>query len=187
MFIHYLTNTAIKLRVRMYDTSYLAVTGIAQGSATVTVIKPDGSTQALTAAAGTNGFTWVEVTTGAFSGKGVYLVTITSDVFATAGEYTAACNGGTGGAVAEFCAWANVPSDIYTRVGAPVGASISADVAAVKTDAALGRKMVTNKAIENNNQYIVYDDDGTTVLKTFNTYDQTGTPTTTNIFRRTPV
>jgi hypothetical protein len=187
VFIHYLTNVAVKLRVRMYDASYVPVTGIAQGSATVTIIKPDGTTQLLTAAAGTNGFTWAEVTTGAFSGKGVYLVTITADVVAVAGEYTAACSGGTGGAVAEFCAWANVPSDVYARLGAPVGASMSADLALVSAAAVLARKMATNKAIENNNQYTVYDDDGTTVLKLFNTYDQAGAPTTTAVFRRTPV
>ena len=195
------------MRIRLFDSAYNPVTGVAQASMTVTLMKPDGSVQALTAAAGTNGFTWTETTTGAFSGKGLYQLVMTSDLFAAEGEYTVACSGGTGGAVSEFSCASAFASTVQTRLGTPANASVSADIAAVQstasstlsaastassqasaanTAATLARKMATNKAIQTNNQYVVYDDNGTSPLKTFDTKDSSGNPTNTSVFERVP-
>lgn len=69
--------------------------------------------------------------------------------------------------------------DSYARLGAPVGASISADIAAAKTDTAatltaatLARKLLKNRTETNpaTGVMTVYDDDGTTPLYTANLY-----------------
>jgi hypothetical protein len=186
MFSHFATSTPVRMRIRLFDSVFTPVAGILQAAVTATILRPDGTTQALTAAAGTNGFNWAEVTTGAFSGKGFYQMLMTSDLFTTPGEYTVAVTGGTGGAVAQFSVWAAFPSDIQTRLGTPAAATVSADIAAAAADAELARKMVTNKAEQVSNQYKVYDDDGTTVLKTFDTKDSTGAATNTQVYKRIP-
>ena len=186
MFSYFQTNTAVRMRIRLFDSAYNPVTGIAQPSVTVTLLKPDGSTQALTAGAGTNGFTWTETTSGAFSGKGLYQLVMTSNLFATAGEYTVACTGGTGGAVAEFAVSDAFSADVLTRLGTPAGASVSADIASSTAQATLARQMLTNKAVQASNQYVVYADNNTTVLKTFDTKDSAGNPTNTTVFQRIP-
>ena len=54
------------------------------------------------------------------------------------------------------------------------------------TAAVAARKVATNKWIVASNQLIVYDDNGSTALYTFNLYDANGTPTSTDIVRRVP-
>ena len=193
MFSFFSTGAAVRLRIRLFDSAYAPVTGVAQGSVTATLMKPDGTLQALTAAAGTNGFTWVEASTGAFSGKGLYTILMTSDLFATEGEYTLAVTGGTGGAVAEFSCASAFASTVQTRLGTPVGASVSADIASVQStattasaQATLARKVGTNKAIQSGNQYIVYDDNGINTIAVFDTKDASGNPTNTTVFQRIP-
>lgn len=69
--------------------------------------------------------------------------------------------------------------DAYARLGAPAGASVSADVAAVKSDTAstltattIGKKILKNRTETNpsNGTMTVYDDDGTTPLYTCSLY-----------------
>lgn len=69
--------------------------------------------------------------------------------------------------------------DAYARLGAPVGASISADIAAAKIDTAatltaatLARKILKNRTETNpaTGVMTIYDDDGTTPLYTANLY-----------------
>lgn len=131
MFNHFKTNAAVRLPVRLLDSSFAAVTGVAQGSTTVAILFPGGTSSSLVA--GTN-YTWTEISTGAFSGKGLYILEITQATLNGTGEYTVAINGGSGSAVAEFSCYSELPADVYTRVGAPAGASVSADIAAVKVD-----------------------------------------------------
>lgn len=81
-----------------------------------------------------------------------------------------------------------------TKLGTPVGASLSADVAAVKaasdvavTQATLARKAQTNRDKVQGTQLVLFDDDGTTPLRTWNLFDDGGVPTSTRIFERVPV
>jgi len=62
----------------------------------------------------------------------------------------------------------------------------AADAATAAAQATLARQMATNKAGEADNQYVVYADNGTDVLKRFNTFDDSGSPTTTRVFSRVP-
>lgn len=106
-------------------------------------------------------------------------------------------------------------SAVNTKLGTPAGASVSADIAAATTaatsasTAATGAQTAATSAstnaalaaaaativrkIQNNrwkifgNQLVVYDDDKTTPLYTFNLLDDTGAPTMTKIFERVPV
>jgi len=74
---------------------------------------------------------------------------------------------------------AYLTGDAYARLGAPVGASISADIAAAKIDTAatltaatLARKILKNRTETNpaTGVMTIYDDDGTTPLYTANLY-----------------
>lgn len=166
MYTYYKTGQAAIIRVRLFDTLNYPVPGIAQASTTVGIIYPNGTTATLTA--GTQ-YSWAEITTGAFSGLGVYTLTLAASVITTAGEHTVAITGGTGTSVHEFSVWGSFPVD----------AQINVEVT---------RKMLTNKAIVTaGNQYVVYEDDGTTVFKTFNLQDVNGTPSNTSVFRKIPV
>jgi len=215
MFAHYKTSAAAIMRVRMFDTDFAPVTGISQGSVTVTLLDTAGSATTLTV---TTHYTWTEVTTGAFSGQGVYVLTLNASLFSTAGEYTVACSGGTGKSVSEFAVYSALAADAKssadtaasnastaasnasTAASNALDAKNSADTAAsnastaasnastASTAATLARKMLTNKGVvSGSNQYIVYDDDNTTPLKTYNTKDVNGNPSSTSIFQRIPV
>lgn len=90
---------------------------------------------------------------------------------------------------------------INTKVGTPAAASVSADIANLDTGidtllaasatllsvtdalrkAAYGRWKITGT------QLVIYDDDGTTPLETFDLKDPSGTPSNTQIFERVPV
>lgn len=90
---------------------------------------------------------------------------------------------------------------IMTRLGVPAGASVSADIAAVKVDTADTRTKVTTIQTDvailkkiaigrwkiQGTQLILYELDGTTPYKTFNLLDDTATPSNTRIFERVPV
>lgn len=132
MFSEFKQSTSIRFPVRMLDAAGAAVTGIASGSVTATILKGDGTTASITI----NGTTtsWTEVSTGAFSGKGVYTFVLGDTYTNVIGQNVIAFNGGTGTAVIDFTVVANVEADTYGRIGAPAGASVSADIAAVKVD-----------------------------------------------------
>lgn len=127
------TSTTIKTLIRLFNsTTGLPATAIAFGAVTATALKADGSTASITV----NGSTWTEVTTGAFSGQGVYLLDIGSGVTNQAGLFGYSISSA---GVSSFVGWLDLldqyESDIYNRIGAPVGASISADIAGVQTTA----------------------------------------------------
>lgn len=118
--------------VRLFNSSTgLGQSGVAFGSVTATYLKSDGTTGSITV----NGSTWTAVTTGAFASAGVYTLSIPSGTVNIAGTFgycvtATGCN--------PYVGWveimAQLPSDVYSRVGAPAGASVSADVAAIKSD-----------------------------------------------------
>lgn len=95
-----------------------------------------------------------------------------------------------------------------TKLGTPVGASISADIAAVQTaasnaetaaaaaqsssaaaaaDASQVRKVEVNRWKVQGTQLLIYEDNGTTVFKAFDLKDDAGAPSATRIFERVPV
>lgn len=101
-------------------------------------------------------------------------------------------------------AGASVSADIAavsSKVGTPAGASLSADVAGVKTDTAAAISAVNANATKladlekvqlgrwkiQGTQLILYEGDNTTIFKTYNLLDDTGTPSNTRIFERVPV
>lgn len=49
------------------------------------------------------------------------------------------------------------------------------------------RKIATNRWEIVNTQWIEYDDDGTTALRTYNLFDESGNPSKNNVFDRQPV
>jgi hypothetical protein len=108
-----------------------------------TVIKNDGTVVDL----GTLGPTdWTEVTTGAFSQRGFYLLKIPASALSQEGNFAY----GVSVTGARFYAgevWirANTEKDNYDRLGAPVGANISADIANVGVSAASGGFLSTDR------------------------------------------
>lgn len=126
-------DTAQRIGVRLLDGSGVAVTGVASGSVTATVFKSDGNTAAVTIS---GSVTWTEVTTGAFSGKGYYVLNLTAGFFDQAGEFVLAVNGGTGSQLVT--GWVSpVEADVLTRLAtsgytAPDNTSVAAIKA--KTD-----------------------------------------------------
>jgi hypothetical protein len=119
--------------VRMLDSSGVPVTGLAFGAITATLLYSDGTTASITPASGAD---WVEATTGAFSGTGVYRLKITAGNMTVNGQWGIAVSAA--GADTAVVAWgdivANLESDTYTRIGAPVGASVSADILELDKD-----------------------------------------------------
>lgn len=104
-------------------------TGKSGTDATVTFLKSDGTISTLSGTA-----TMTEITSGAFSGQGIYQLTIPSSVTDVVGTLDFAILVSGSEVFKGFIdVVANIASDIFTRVGAPAGASISADIAAVKT------------------------------------------------------
>lgn len=71
----------------------------------------------------------------------------------------------------------NATTDEVTTAGL---SDIAADVADTK-QGLLGRWQIVN------DQLIMYQEDGATVLRTFNLFDEAGDPTSVNVFRREPV
>ena len=49
------------------------------------------------------------------------------------------------------------------------------------------RKIATNKWEIVSNQWIEFDDDGTTALRSFNLFDESGNPSKNSVFKREPV
>lgn len=109
------------------------VTGKTGADVTATFLKADGTFQNYAATA-----TLTEATTGAFASAGVYLLTVPSAATSVIGQLPVAvsCTGARTYKSELLEVVANIESDTYARLGAPAGASVSADVAAVKSDTA---------------------------------------------------
>lgn len=156
-------------------TSGLAHTGVAFGSVSVTVVKSDGSTVSYTPTVGQ----WTEITTGAYSGGGYYNLTIPAADANLAGilQYAVAVTGddlhfGVVNIVDEL------ESDTFARIGAPVGASISADLQADTTTLAgdITSSTTSIKGASNKDLTQVDTDVGTAVTDITAVNTKLGTP-----------
>ncbi len=61
------------------------------------------------------------------------------------------------------------------------------DIATIKSDVAISRKVDTYEWKIEDNQLLLMEPDGTTIFKAFNLFDALGDPTSTRVFRRVPV
>ncbi len=85
-------------------------------------------------------------------------------------------------------------TSVDTKIGTPAAASVSADIASVKSTVDGTQTTVTElHKIEvgrwkiQNNQLLLFDTNGTTVIRTFDLLDDEGNPSMTKIFERNPV
>jgi hypothetical protein len=84
---------------------------------------------------------------------------------------------------------------IDVKVGAPAVslaadlAAVGGDVTSIEADVISLRKIATNRWKQDATlkQYLVYNDDGVTVLFRFNTFDDSGVPAGSRVFERRPV
>ena len=85
----------------------------------------------------------------------------------------------------------NLPDDpaTETTTQAAVDAAVDAKDAAeaVGSDSVITRKMIANGWKVQGTQLLVYDDDGHTIYKLFNLYDESRDPSGTRVFERVPV
>jgi len=129
--IEYKQGVTIFMPVRIFDSVGNPAASIAFGAVTAAVQKADG-TQATVVVTLTD---WEEVSTGAFAAAGVYLIKIPAAVMDQPGLFTyAVATAGNKTYIGAAKIVANEEADTYARIGAPVLASISADVAGVKSD-----------------------------------------------------
>jgi hypothetical protein len=131
MFTNYKVGANAEIPIRLLDSTGAAVAGVAYGSVTATLHKPGAGASTVTVSPASGSY-WAEVTAGAFSGKGFYVLTIPAASIDTAGPNVVSVNGSTGTCVVEFTVVTNLESDNYARLGAPIGASISADLNILK-------------------------------------------------------
>lgn len=118
------------------NSSGTPITGIAFGSVTVKIGKADGS------AAGDKTMTspdWVE------KGLGVYHLILSNTDVDTLGSGEAILTYDSATAAVPFQVVANIEADTFVRLGAPAGASVSADIAAIfaRTDVATSTRLAS--------------------------------------------
>jgi hypothetical protein len=127
--------------VRFFDQSGVPISGIAFNTVSATVLHADGTAAIVTPASGGSAPSadWVEVTFGDFTGAGVYLLKVTGVNAAVNGFLSYAVSTSVVGAkkhVGVINIVANLEADTFTRLGAPAGASVSADIATLNTQSA---------------------------------------------------
>ena len=208
--IEYKQSVSKFVPVRILNGSDVPVAGIAFGAVTATVVKADGTTQAVTITI----TDWAEVVTGAFASQGFYLLKLSAANLDQPGMLTyAVSTAGNKTYINTLKVIANEEAETFARVGAPVLASISADIAGVKTDvgtantgiAALstGQSSILTvvtllKKYEQGrwkihisggdaNRLVLYDTDNTTALLKFDLKSNSGSATFINPFERYPV
>ncbi len=155
-----------KIIVRLVDSQGAPVLGKTAVNITASSADPAGTVAAIA------GFTFVELTTGTFASQGYYVMGATIPT-SSVGTWT----------VDIACAGAQNWTAQYL-----VSTYLWDDI---KTDTTLIRKVQTNRwkifvSGPNANKLIVYDDDATTPLLTFNLKDSTGAATFVNPFERAP-
>lgn len=208
----YKANLVARISVFLVNyTTGVPLTGVLYNNVSVTIYNLTSGTGPtnVTMSAGM----WTELTTGAFNGQGCYVLAIPDTAIPTEGTYQVAvshANGETfftifdvvGATHGEIAVAAGDATAAKTAAEAAESAASDALVAATAasgyaqtaaqnaTDGAasalLAKKMLVNKATELNNEYIVYDDDGVTPLKKFDTKDSAGNLVSTGIAQRIP-
>ena len=196
--------------VRIFDQGGEPVGGLAFGLVTAAVQKADGSTAVVPVTISD----WTEITTGAFSGSGVYALRLPVGALDQPGLLTYAVSTPSNRVhVGAIKVVANEEVDTFTRIGAPVLSSISADIAGVKTDVGTvntnvlalqaGQTSILSvvsllKKYEEGrwkihitgpdaNRLVLYDTDDVTPLLKFDLKDSGGADTFFNPFERVPV
>jgi hypothetical protein len=207
--IEYKQSVAAFVPVRIFDQGGVPQNGIAFGSVTAAIQKSDGSTAVVSVTI----TDWTEITTGAFNGAGVYALKLPASVLNLTGYLTfAVATPGNKIHVGAIKVVANEEVDTFTRVGAPTGASIAADIANVDSDVAAVQASVTAlgagqatilsvvellKKYEEGrwkihisgpdaNRLVLYDTDDVTPLLKFDLKDSGGAATFVNPFERLP-
>lgn len=208
--LEYKQSVAAFVPVRIFDAAGAPQGGIPFGSVTAAVQKSDGTTAVVTVTI----TDWSEVTTGAFTGSGVYLLKLPASVMNLTGLLTyAVATPGNKTHIGAIKIVANEEVDTYTRLGAPAGASIAADVATVNTSVGtvntnvlsliagqgtiLAAVQLLQKYEEGRwkihitgadaNRLVLYDTDNVTPLLKFDLKDSGGSATFINPFERYPV
>lgn len=119
------------LPVRIFNSTGDPVAGVLYSAITASVMKADHTITSFSVASGD----WFEATTSSFNASGTYMIQIPASVLDQPGPLEYAISTASYkvfiGAVKVV---ANEEVDTYSRIGAPAGASISADIASVKTD-----------------------------------------------------
>ena len=196
--------------VRIFDQGGEPVGGLAFGVVQAAVQKADGSTAVVAVTISD----WTEITTGAFSGSGVYALKLPASALDQPGLLTYAVSTPSNRVhVGAIKVVANEEVDTFSRIGAPVGASISADIANVDSDIvtvnsnvlALGADLTSILNVVNllkkyeegrwkihitgpdANRLVLYDTDDVTPLLKFDLKDSGGSATFFNPFERVPV
>lgn len=175
--------------VRIFSsTTGLPVSGLAFGSMTGAVQKADGTTATFTITISD----WAEATTGAWANAGTYMVLLPAAALSQTGVLSyAIASSGNVTFVGSVKVVANEEVDTYTRVGAPVGASISADIAAV--DATVerlqllkeGRWKIFTSGIDAN-RLVLYAADGTTPIQKWDLKNNAGAASSSEVYERVP-
>jgi len=208
--LEYKQSVAAFAPVRIFDAGGTPVGGIGFGGVVATVQKADGSTQTLSLTLSD----WSEITTGSFSGAGVYILKLPASALNQTGLLTYAVSSTANktyiGAVKVV---ANEEVDTYGRIGAPVLSTISADIAGVKIDVGtVNTNVLTLAAGQTSiltvvnllkkyeigrwkihvtgtdaNRLVLYDTDNVTALLKFDLKDSGGAATFINPFDRYPV
>jgi hypothetical protein len=125
-------NTTSYLPVRFFDQNGLPLSGVSYTTVTATVLRSDNTSTIVSPASSADFF---EITFGDFAGAGVYFLRVQGPSLAVNGVASYAVSSSVVGAkkhVGVLNVVAQVENDTYSRIGAPAGASVSADVAALK-------------------------------------------------------
>jgi hypothetical protein len=208
--LEYKQSVAKFVPVRIFDQGGTPVGGVAFGQVTAAIQKADGTTSTLSVVLAD----WSEITTGAFSGAGMYLLKLSASNLDQPGLLTYAVSTPSNKTyIGAIKVVANEEVDTFARIGAPVLTSISADIAGVKTDVAAVQSSITGlsagqasilavvnllKKYEEGrwkihitggdaNRLVLYDTDNVTPLLKFDLKDSGGAATFINPFERLPV
>jgi hypothetical protein len=177
--------TSFKVPVKVADLlTGAGVTGIAYGTPIVRIQKQGGSVYTKTLA----GSDWTEIDSSYM--PGVYDLNLSSGDTDTNGFLKYAVDvSGSNIFVGVMEIVANVASDNYARLGVPSSGSIAADLASIKIDTIKSRKVLEGKwkIDTSTDTFTVYDTDGTTTLMSFAIKDNTGSPSSTQIYERDPL
>jgi hypothetical protein len=122
------------LPVRFFDQNGLPLSGVSYTSVSATLLRADNTSIIVSPASSSDFF---EITFGDFAGSGVYFLRVLGASFGVNGIVSYAVSTSVVGAkkhVGVLNIVAQVENDTYSRLGAPAGASVSADIAAIKTD-----------------------------------------------------
>lgn len=206
----YKQSVAAFVPVRVFNTAGDPVSGLSFTAVQATIQKSDGTTQTITVTAPD----WLEITTGAFSGAGVYALKLPAGALNVVGYFTyAVATPGNKIHVGTAKVVSAEAADIPPILGTPVYGSVSLDIANVKSDIAGQNATLTTinnnvTTVNNNvtvlrkyeegrwkvfisgpdaNRIVLYDTDGVTPLLKFDLKDSAGSATFVNPFERVKV